>query len=384
MRWLCDLVGYGEGSFGLLHLGRGDGELHRDGARARRPPARAAAARRGRRAGAALEGVRVYASDQTHFSIARALDELGFPPETLVVAARRTSASASTPSRSPRRSPRTARAGCTPVAICAVAGSTNTGSVDLVAGARRRSPGARACGSTSTRRTAAAARLSGAGRGARARASSSPTRVTVDPHKWFFQAYDIGGAAACATAATSATTFDRSPEYYRGGDGAGGRRTATTTPSRRRRPRGPAQLLQLGFEGTRRFRALKLWMSWKHLGTSGLGRLVEANLDLAAYLAARMPATPTTSRPAGRARAVRRVLPAPARAARRGAARWTRRRSTPTRTGSRPRSRPRATAGCRRPRLRGSTYLRAGVVNYLTTDADIDRLLATLRRLAAD
>ena len=34
-----------------------------------------------------LEGVRVYASDQTHFSIARALDELGFPPDTLVVQA---------------------------------------------------------------------------------------------------------------------------------------------------------------------------------------------------------------------------------------------------------------------------------------------------------
>ena len=33
--------------------------------------------------------------------------------------------------------------------------------------------------------------------------------------------------------------------------------------------------------------------------------------------------------------------------------------------------------------LRGSTYLRAGVVNYLTTEADIDRLLATLRRLAS-
>src|SRR5207342_1930076 len=35
-------------------------------------------------------------------------------------------------------------------------------------------------------------------------------------------------------------------------------------------------------------------------------------------------------------------------------------------------------------RLRGSTWLRAGIVNYLSTDADIDRLLATLGRLAAD
>jgi hypothetical protein len=33
--------------------------------------------------------------------------------------------------------------------------------------------------------------------------------------------------------------------------------------------------------------------------------------------------------------------------------------------------------------LRGRTWLRAGVVNYLTTEADIEQLLATLRRLAA-
>ena len=35
-------------------------------------------------------------------------------------------------------------------------------------------------------------------------------------------------------------------------------------------------------------------------------------------------------------------------------------------------------------RLRGATYLRAGIVNYLATESDIDRLLATLRRLAAE
>ena len=32
--------------------------------------------------------------------------------------------------------------------------------------------------------------------------------------------------------------------------------------------------------------------------------------------------------------------------------------------------------------LRGRTYLRAGVLNYLTTESDVDELLATLRRLA--
>ena len=32
-------------------------------------------------------------------------------------------------------------------------------------------------------------------------------------------------------------------------------------------------------------------------------------------------------------------------------------------------------------RLRGATWLRAGIVNYLSTEDDIDQLLETLRRL---
>jgi len=35
-------------------------------------------------------------------------------------------------------------------------------------------------------------------------------------------------------------------------------------------------------------------------------------------------------------------------------------------------------------RLRGRTYLRAGVVNYLSTEADVDRILDALRRLSKD
>jgi hypothetical protein len=35
-------------------------------------------------------------------------------------------------------------------------------------------------------------------------------------------------------------------------------------------------------------------------------------------------------------------------------------------------------------RLRGRTFLRAGIVNFLTVEADIDRLLEDLTRLAAE
>ena len=54
--------------------------------------------------------------------------------------------------------------------------------------------------------------------------------VTIDPHKWFFQAYDVG-ALLVRDGRHLRQAFDRSPEYYRGGEaavGAGETRTATT------------------------------------------------------------------------------------------------------------------------------------------------------------
>ncbi|MGH2659878.1 MAG: hypothetical protein ACRDHS_09490, partial [Actinomycetota bacterium] len=35
-------------------------------------------------------------------------------------------------------------------------------------------------------------------------------------------------------------------------------------------------------------------------------------------------------------------------------------------------------------KLRGATYLRAGIVNYLSTEADVDGVLEALRRLSRD
>ena len=88
--------------------------------------------------------------------------------------------------------------------------------------------------------------------------------VTVDPHKWFFQAYDIGGLLV------------RDGAHL----GAGVRRPrARVLPRWRDAGRRPGDddhdhgeqlnFYKLSFEGTRRWRALKLWMSWKHLGTEG-------------------------------------------------------------------------------------------------------------------
>ena len=122
-------------------------------------------------------------------------------------------------------------------------------------------------------------------------------------------------------------------------------------------------------------------MSWKHLGTEGFGRLIEANDDLAALLARRcaeaddfeaIPADPELSvvcfrhLPGGRAR---RAMPP-------GDLDAHQDRLQPALEVS-------GDGWLTTTRLRGSTWLRAGIVNYLSTEADIDRLLATLRRRLA-
>ena len=264
--------------------------------------------------------------------------------------------------------------GLRPLAIAAVAGSTNTGAVDRIEelAVLARSEGLwlhvdAAYGG--------AARLS-ARDAARVPALDLGDSVTIDPHKWFFQAYDIG-ALVVRDGRHLRETFDWSPEYYRGGEATG----RPTTDDGHTDEGDQLNFYKLGFEGTRRFRALKLWVTWKHLGTAGLGRLVERTVDIAGYLAERcaeaddldaFPPEPELSvvcfrhLPGGAAVAARmpdRELDAHqdrlAAALEASGDGWL---STTT--------------------LRGHTYLRAGVVNYLTTEADIDRLLATLRRLA--
>jgi glutamate/tyrosine decarboxylase-like PLP-dependent enzyme len=124
-------------------------------------------------------------------------------------------------------------------------------------------------------------------------------------------------------------------------------------------------------------------MSWKHVGTSGFGRLVAANIDQAALLARRcaesddleaLPAEPELSVVCFR------HLP--------GGGDASSRLSAADLDDHQDQLQAALEADgdgwLSTTRLRGSTWLRAGIVNTQTTEADIDTLLATLRRLAAD
>ena len=354
--WLRELVGFGEGSWGVLTSGGVMAnimaltvarDIHLAKLLGRADPPR----------GSALEGVRVYASDQAHFSIERGLSVLGFPPETLRVVP--------SDERFRLRGAQVAAAiaedranGALPFAIAAVSGSTNTGSVDLV-GELAEIADREGMWLHVDAAYGGAARLSirDAGRVPDLERADS---VTIDPHKWFFQAYDIG-ALVVRRREDLLRTFHREPEYYR-----------YPNPED-----APLNWMAYSIEGTRRFRALKLWLSWKHLGTEGFGRLIEHNDDLAAYLAKRchegrdfevLPDEPELSVVCFRhvpGRLDRSKLDAYEdrlqRALEVSGEGWV---ST--------------------TKLRGATYLRAGIVNYLSTEADVDRVLEALRRLSKD
>jgi aromatic-L-amino-acid decarboxylase len=354
--WLRDLVGFDDASWGALTSGGVMANLmalavardvHLRGLRGLDHPPR----------GGELDRVRVYASDQTHFSVERGLDVLGFPAGTLRVIASDDRyrlqagpvAAAITEDRA---------AGLTPLAISAVAGSTNTGSVDHTVDLAGLAGGERlwlhvdaAYGGAARLSPRDAARVPGL---------ELADSVTIDPHKWFFQAYDIG-ALVVRRRADLRTTFHRAPEYY-----------ASSRPQDE-----PLNWYEYSIEGTRRFRALKLWMSWQHLGTGGLGALIERNDDLAAYLAAQIAASSDFELAVEPELSVVcfRHLP-------RGADRWPDGRLDTHQNDLQRALELDGSAWVSVTALRGRTYLRAGVLNYLSTAADVDTLLAALRRLS--
>jgi aromatic-L-amino-acid/L-tryptophan decarboxylase len=350
--WLRDLVGFGPQGWGVLTSGGVMAnimamavarDVHLTKLRGLVDPPR----------GADLEGVTVYASDQTHFSVARGLDMLGFPERALRILP--------SDDRFRLRGADVAAAvakdraeGLLPLAIAAVAGSTNTGSVDPV-GELADVAQSEGMWLHVDAAYGGAVRLSDRD-GRRVADLDRADSVTIDPHKWFFQAYDIG-ALMVRERQHLLDTFHREPEYYKSA-----------------RDEEPLNWYQYSMEGTRRFRALKLWMSWKHMGTQGFGHLIEDNIDLAAYLAERcrdlpnfeaLPPEPELSvvcfrhLPRGNESMEPAELDAYQSAMQRalelsGAA-WV---SVTT--------------------LRGRRYMRAGIVNYLSTRADVDRMLKTL------
>ena len=373
LRWLCDLVGYGEGSFGILTSGGVMANfiamaLVRDvhlppsagwTARLAAAPSRGSGSTPRTRRTSRSAGRSTSSGSHRRRSVVPAADDFrlrGAPVEEAIAGDR--------------------AAGLLPIAIAAVAGSTNTGAVDAV-GELADLAIAKACGCTSTPRTARrrdsppGTRVVFRTWSGRSPSRSTPTsgsfRRMTSVGSWFATELPRRGLRR-----TAAGVLPRGPREARDGRPRGARATTTTA-------RDQLNFWRLGFEGTRRWRALKLWLSWKHVGIRGLR---------AAGRGEQRPRRPP--RGAHRVRRLRgparrpplsvvcfRHLPGGRRAPGAGRveldAHQDRLQAALEASGE---------GWLTTTRLRGATYLRAGILNTQSTVDDIDDLLDLLRRLA--
>jgi aromatic-L-amino-acid decarboxylase len=204
----------------------------------------------------------VYLSDQAHSSLARTARAMGLRPQQVRVLP--------TDDRW-RLSPETVaaavradrRAGHVPFALCASAGSTNTGVVDPLSGL------ADACAEEGLWLHVDAAyggfaALTSKGRAALAGIERADS-VTLDPHKWLFQPMECGGVLI-RDGAQLERTFAIRPDYLDGNAAHGD---------------GEVNFADRGLQLSRGFRALKIWVSIQTFGLRAFRSAIQRSLELA-------------------------------------------------------------------------------------------------------
>ncbi len=368
IRWMNDAAGFGAGAFGVLTSG--GGVANAIALKMARDRALGVSTRRSGLAGRAAAGrLRVYASDQAHFSIARSLDLLGLGERALVIIPsdpqRRMSADALA-----RRLAADRRRGLHPMAIVATAGTTQTGSLDPVADIVAQ---ARACGAHAHVDAAYGGALLFSRRFRHLlKGLEGADTVTVDPHKWLFQPFSLGVLLA-RDGRRLHRSFATEPDYLRKDLEAQSERL---------------DFYQYSLEGSRPFRGLKLYLTLGLLGRDGLGKLVDRTVDVALHLKRRVESEArfeTCGAAVDLASVCFRYLPA-----------WAR-RLTPTerrRAGARARLNRTQLALQHTVERRGyawfpaivlddAVYFRFGIFNPGTTERDIDATLRHLLRVAA-
>ncbi|MBX6396290.1 MAG: aminotransferase class V-fold PLP-dependent enzyme, partial [Alicyclobacillaceae bacterium] len=200
----------------------------------------------------------VFASDQAHVSIRKAAVAAGLGEESVVPVPSdgRFRLDVDALDQAVRRA---LTAGRAPVMAVATAGTTSTGSVDPIGDA------AKVCRRYGLWLHVDAAHGGAALLSSRARVKLSGIEeadsVTVDPHKWLMQPKGLGLVLTRHVGVLGRLFGSDAPYLARSGhpQGRGG----------------------LTFQGSRRFDALRLWMTRLYLGDEGLGQLVERGLALA-------------------------------------------------------------------------------------------------------
>ncbi len=256
--WIRTWIGYPEGAGGLFTSGGSAASLD----------ALVAA----REAAGAPERPAVYMSDQSHSALERAARIVGVRPEGVrkVASDERFRIEVDDLARRVRED----RAdGWAPVAVCANAGTTNTGSVDPLReladfcaeeGIWLHVDGA--YGGFGVLAERGRALMEGI-----ERADS----VTLDAHKWLFQPFEVG-CLMVRDVRTLERAFNVHPEYLQDTDLG----------------EEHVNFGDRGLQLSRSFRALKVWMSIQTFGTSAFRRAVAHAIELADRAEARVKASP--------------------------------------------------------------------------------------------
>ncbi len=249
-------------------------------------------------------------------------------------------------------------AGVRPIAVIATAGTTNTGAIDDLAAiaevCRRRGVWLHvdaAYGGPAILTDEYRDRI-----GAVALADS----VALDPHKWLFVPVEAG-LVFVKNGEAMRSAFSLVPPYIRSAGSAG-------------EVYGLPWFSEYGFQQTRGFRALKVWMAIQQFGMAGYKAALEENIALAAYLAERVAGDPSFELMAPRSLSVvcfRYVDPAldgeeQVVAANRAILE---------------RLQLGGEAFITSTELAGRFVLRACIVNYRSTRADVDRMLAAVQAI---
>ena len=266
LSWLCELVGYGEESFGTLASGGSEANLL--GLKCARDHAHQGIRDRGVRA--STGDLVVYASEQCHYSFEKCVDILGLGRANLRKIATEENFHIRLDSLRDEIE-RDLRDGRIPCCVVGSAGATSTGIVDPL---------------DKLADIASEFNLwfhvDAAYGGALAFSEKHKTllrgieradSITFDPHKWMFVPFACGATLVKGGGHVLREAFDITPEYLsedRGGADV------------------EYDFFRYGQLGTRRFNALKVWMALKLLGVKGYAEIIERQIELTHYLASRL------------------------------------------------------------------------------------------------
>jgi aromatic-L-amino-acid/L-tryptophan decarboxylase len=360
INWLRALIGFPPSAMGLLVSGGSMATLTalavarhvRSGVDVRADGLRAAPAPFG-----------FYMSPEAHTCARKAIELLGFGSASIRTIA---------PSDDYRMDVRALEAtiagdlanGVRPIAVIATAGTTNTGAIDDLAAIRdvcsRRDVWMHvdaAYGGPAILADAYAEVLKPIG---------AADSIALDPHKWMFVPVEAGFVMV-RNGDAMRDAFSLVPPYIRTAGSATG-------------VYGLPWFSEFGFQQTRGFRALKVWMTMKQFGLAGHKAAIERNIDLAGYLAKRVQSTPDLelTAPPGLSIVCFRYVPTRPEGERPeepAIAELNKRLLEELQLGGE--------AFLTSTELRGRFTLRACIVNYRSTRDDIDRMIDAVRALGS-